>query len=38
MQIKGKIYIFDKDFNAFFSAPDRRKKYIPQSIPKTQPL
>ena len=38
MQIKGKIYISNKDFNIFLSAPDERKEYIPQSISKTQPL
>ena len=38
VQIKGKTYISDKDFDIFFSAPDGRKGYMPQSIPKTQPL
>ena len=38
MQVEGKAYISDKDFDAFLSAPDGRKGYMPQSIPKTQPL
>ena len=38
MQIKGKIYISNKDFDAFLSALDGRKGYISQSISKTQPL
>ena len=38
VQVEGKTHISDKDFDIFFSAPDRRKGYMPQSIPKTQPL
>ena len=38
MQVEGKAYISDKDFDAFFSALDGRKGYMPQSISKTQPL
>ena len=38
MQIEGKAYIFNKNFDAFFSAPDGRKGYMPQPISKTQPL
>ena len=38
VQIEGKTRISDKDFDAFFSAPDGRKGYMPQPIFKTQPL
>ena len=38
VQVEGKARISDKDFDAFLSAPDRRKGYMPQPVSKTQPL
>ena len=29
VQVEGKIYIFNKNFNIFFSALDGRKGYMP---------
>ena len=37
VQVEGKARISDKDFDAFLSAPDGRKGYMPQPVPKTQP-
>ena len=38
MQIEGKTYISNKNFDIFLSALNGRKEYISQLIFKTQPL